>query len=85
MQEARAARTICLVMETFVDLGTLDARAAAFLRASVIGALNLVVCGGTQAGKTTLLNCLAAAIPGWRTEVFEHLANTHRGARPRRA
>ena len=26
--------------------------------------LNIVVAGGTQAGKTTMLNCLAAAIPG---------------------
>ena len=26
--------------------------------------LNIVVAGGTQAGKTTLLNCLAASIPG---------------------
>ena len=26
--------------------------------------LNILIAGGTQAGKTTLLNCLAAAIPG---------------------
>jgi len=63
-------------LHDLVDLGTLDARAAAFLRASVIAGLNLVVCGGTQAGKTTLLNCLAAAIPGGERvisceEVFE--------------
>jgi Flp pilus assembly CpaF family ATPase len=25
--------------------------------------LNMLVSGGTQAGKTTLLNCLAAAVP----------------------
>ena len=38
--------------------------------------LNILVAGGTQAGKTTLLNCLAAAIPGGERvvtaeEVFE--------------
>ena len=47
-----------------VELGTLSPRAAAFLEASVRAGLNLLVAGGTQAGKTTLLNCLAAAIPG---------------------
>ena len=31
-------------LHDLVDLGTLDARAAAFLRASVIARLNIVVC-----------------------------------------
>ena len=31
-----------------------------------VSGLNVVVAGGTQAGKTTMLNCLAAAIPGRR-------------------
>jgi pilus assembly protein CpaF len=57
-------------------LGSLDARAAAFLHASVRAGLNIVVSGGTQTGKTTMLNCLASAIPpGDRVitceEVFE--------------
>ena len=52
------------------------ARAAAFLTASVRAGLNILVAGGTQAGKTTMLNCLAAAIPGGERvvsteEVFE--------------
>ncbi len=47
-----------------VELGSLTPRAAAFLDASVGAGLNILVAGGTQAGKTTLLNCLAAAIPG---------------------
>jgi pilus assembly protein CpaF len=44
-------------------LGSLDADAAAFLAAAVVAGLNIVVSGGTQTGKTTMLNCLADAIP----------------------
>ena len=59
-----------------VELGSLTAPAAAFLEASVRAGLNVLVAGGTQAGKTTMLNCLAAAIPGGERvitaeEVFE--------------
>ena len=46
-----------------VGLGTLTAQAAGFLEAAVGAGLNIIVAGGTQAGKTTLLSCLAAAIP----------------------
>ncbi len=46
-----------------VALRTMTAHAACFLEAAVIAGLNVVVAGGTQAGKTTLLNCLAGAIP----------------------
>jgi pilus assembly protein CpaF len=46
-----------------VGLGTLTTQAAAFLDAAVAAGLNVLVSGGTQAGKTTLLNCLAAAVP----------------------
>src|SRR3954453_14235339 len=55
----RAARLLDLV-----SLGSLTEQAAAFLDASVQAGLNIVVAGGTQAGKTTMLNCLAASIPG---------------------
>jgi pilus assembly protein CpaF len=63
-------------LHELVELGTLSPPAAAFLEASVRAGLNLLVAGGTQAGKTTLLNCLAAAIPGGERvvsaeEVFE--------------
>ncbi|MGN6780680.1 MAG: CpaF family protein [Marmoricola sp.] len=59
-----------------VELGSLSADAARFLEASVRAGLNILVAGGTQAGKTTLLNCLAAAISGRERivtveEVFE--------------
>lgn len=46
-----------------VALGTLTRQAAAFLDAAVAVGLNVLVSGGTQAGKTTLLNCLTATIP----------------------
>jgi len=59
-----------------VELGSLTPSAAAFLEASVRAGLNILVAGGTQTGKTTMLNCLAAAIPGGdrvvsAEEVFE--------------
>jgi pilus assembly protein CpaF len=55
----RASRLVDLV-----ELGSLTEQAARFLDAAVRAGLNIIVAGGTQAGKTTLLNCLAAAIPG---------------------
>lgn len=63
-------------LEELARLGSIDDRTAAFLAASVSCGLNIVVSGGTQTGKTTMLNCLAAAIPsGQRVitceEVFE--------------
>jgi pilus assembly protein CpaF len=51
-------------LDSLVELGSMTPRAASFLEASVRAGLNILVTGGTQAGKTTLLNCLAAAIPG---------------------
>lgn len=67
----RAAR-----LSDLVELGSLTPRAATFLEASVRAGLNVMVAGGTQTGKTTMLNCLAAAIPGGdrvvsAEEVFE--------------
>ena len=50
-------------LDQLVEFGTLTPPAARFLDASVAAGLNIIVSGGTQAGKTTLLNCLAAAIP----------------------
>ncbi len=50
-------------MEDLVRLGTVTAQAGRFLSAAVASGLNVLVAGGTQAGKTTMLNCLAAAIP----------------------
>ena len=50
-------------LEELVRLGSLDPAPGRFLEAAVRAGLNVVVSGATQAGKTTLLNCLAAAIP----------------------
>lgn len=45
-----------------VARGTVTHQAAEFLQASVVSGLNIVVAGGTQAGKTTLLNALLGCI-----------------------
>jgi pilus assembly protein CpaF len=50
-------------IDELVRLKALTPQAAAFLEASVAAGLNIIVAGGTQAGKTTLLNCLASCIP----------------------
>ena len=55
----RAAR-----LDDLVGLGSITPAAANFLHAAVRAGLNIVVAGGTQTGKTTMLNCLAAAVPG---------------------
>lgn len=51
-------------LDDLVPLGTLTPDAARFLDVSIRAGLSVLVSGGTQAGKTTLLNCLAASIPG---------------------
>jgi pilus assembly protein CpaF len=63
-------------LDELIALGSITVQAARFLEASVASGLNIIVAGGTQAGKTTLLNCLTAAIPGRERvvtceEVFE--------------
>ena len=63
-------------LDELVGLGTVTPQVARFLEACVVAGLNIVVAGGTQAGKTTLLNCLLAAVPGRERvvtceEVFE--------------
>ncbi|MBA3800280.1 MAG: CpaF family protein [Geodermatophilaceae bacterium] len=63
-------------LDELIALGTVTPAAARFLEAAVAAGLNVVVSGGTQAGKTTLLNCLCAAIPARERvisveEVFE--------------
>ncbi len=50
-------------LDELVRLGTMTPQCARFLDAAVVAGLNLVAAGATQSGKTTLLSCLAAAIP----------------------
>ncbi len=50
-------------LDDLVALGSLTPAAARFLAASVAAGLNVLVSGGTQTGKTTLLNALAGSIP----------------------
>jgi pilus assembly protein CpaF len=63
-------------LHDLIDLGTIDTPVAAYLDAQVSSGANVLVSGGTQTGKTTMLNCLASAIPGNQRlvsaeEVFE--------------
>ena len=73
---ARATR-----VSDLVALGSLTTQAAAFLDAAVVSGMNILVSGATQAGKTTMVNALAGAIPPHERiitceEVFElRLAN----------
>lgn len=63
-------------LDELIRRGTLTSRSAHFLEACVIAGLNIIISGGTQAGKTTLLNTLINSIPGTQRvitceEVFE--------------
>ena len=70
-------------LDELVELGSLTAHAAAFLAAAVAAGLNIVIAGGTQAGKTTLLDCAV-----WHTRCYDHagrglLPHLIRSDRPR--
>jgi pilus assembly protein CpaF len=52
-----------LTAEDLVELQTLTPQATTFLRSCVEGRLNVLVSGGTGAGKTTTLNVLSSFIP----------------------
>lgn len=57
-----------------------DAETAGLLRSCIEARRNLVVCGATSAGKTTLLNALASAIPaGERVVTVEDAAELQLG------
>jgi pilus assembly protein CpaF len=52
-----------LQIDDLIRFGTLNAHAARFLQACVVGRLNVIVSGGTGTGKTTTLNVLSSFIP----------------------
>ncbi len=52
-----------LTIDNLVEMGSISAAAATFLRSSVIDRRNVLISGGTGTGKTTLLNILSAFIP----------------------
>ncbi len=52
-----------ITLGRLADLGTLDQTLHAFLAAAVKARLNIIVTGGVNAGKTTLLRALASEIP----------------------
>jgi pilus assembly protein CpaF len=63
-------------LDDLVGRHSLTGHAARFLEAAVASGLNIIVAGGTQAGKTTLLNALINSIPATERvitceEVFE--------------
>jgi pilus assembly protein CpaF len=50
-------------IEALVEKRSLSREMVDFLRAIVKARLNIIVCGGTGSGKTTMLNCLSGFIP----------------------
>jgi pilus assembly protein CpaF len=52
-----------LQIDDLIRFGTMNAHAARFLQACIVGKLNVIVSGGTGTGKTTTLNVLSSFIP----------------------
>ena len=64
-----------LDVDWLVELGTLTEQARDYLRLAVVAERNLLVAGGTSAGKTSLLNALSTFIPpGQRIVLIEDSA-----------
>ncbi len=52
-----------LQIDDLIRFGSVNAHAARFLQACIVGTLNVIVAGGTGTGKTTMLNVLSSFIP----------------------
>ncbi len=59
----RKFRSDRITPEEYVRFGTVTTEMMAFLEASVVSKLNIIISGGTGSGKTTLLNILSGYIP----------------------
>ncbi|MCJ7566260.1 MAG: CpaF family protein [Anaerolineales bacterium] len=52
-----------ITADQLIDWGTITPEAIEFLKAAVIGRINMVISGGTGSGKTTMLNIISQYIP----------------------
>ncbi len=52
-----------MTLDRLIELGSLDAEAADFLRKAIAAKMNIMISGGTGTGKTTFLNALSGCIP----------------------
>ena len=52
-----------LTVEQLIEYGSISREVVEFIRACVLGRLNIIISGGTGSGKTTLLNVLSGFIP----------------------
>jgi pilus assembly protein CpaF len=69
-------------LDELIQLGTISAEAAEFMRRSVEADLNILISGGTGSGKTTFLNALSSAVPdGDRIVTIEDAAELQLGQR----
>ncbi|MGH2536556.1 MAG: CpaF family protein [Candidatus Promineifilaceae bacterium] len=64
-----------LTVDNLIEFGTLTPEAVEFMRACVVGRVNVIISGGTGSGKTTTLNILSGFIPdGERIVTIENAA-----------
>ena len=59
----RKFSSVPLGPQDLLDNGTMGPRMLAFLGACVRGRANILICGGTSSGKTTLLGVLSSCVP----------------------
>ena len=59
----RRHRFLKITPDDLISLGMLDVGLRRFFRGAVLAKKNLIICGGTGIGKTTMLRALAADIP----------------------
>ena len=61
----RRHRYLKITPDDLIGMGTLDIVLREFVGAAMRARKSCVICGGTAAGKTTLLRAMAADIPAW--------------------